>query len=209
MAKRTEHGRVAPRLSAGTELSGKLTPVESLRETTARGSGHWGHHAYGVELATRATTWTDSGGTRARTLLKYELLIPVRGVGARYFSTDEERRPFLGQSFSDLTVHALDSPQRETVAHPLASLIGQRLDTVELLSGYAQLCWGSNRLNVYARAHVKDTGGRTEHSTPEYPHRLCWLAGQKLAGVDELLDRGLVLTFADNTELVRQPPLGS
>jgi len=48
--------------------------MKSIREVTARGSGFW-YHAYDVELATWTTTWADSGGTRTRTLHKYELLI--------------------------------------------------------------------------------------------------------------------------------------
>ena len=61
-------------LPRSSNLSGKLIHVKSIREVTARGSGFW-YHAYDVELATWTTTWADSGGTRTRTLHKYELLI--------------------------------------------------------------------------------------------------------------------------------------
>jgi hypothetical protein len=176
--------------------------MESIREITARGSGHWGYHAYNVELATRTTTWTDSAGTQTRTLLTYELLIPVREVGTRSFSTEEERRAFLSQSFSDLTAAGLEPPQRHPVAHPLAGLVGQRLDSVDLVADYAQLRWGEKRLNVYAAALIQSLEGHTRHCAPEYADRLHALAGQELVKVDELLDRGLVLTFANSTELV-------
>jgi hypothetical protein len=69
------------------------------------------------------------------------------------------------------------------------------------VADYFQLLGGNRGLNVYARACVKDATGSTEHSAPEYPDRLSELAGLELAGVDELLDRGLVLTFTSGTEL--------
>ena len=114
----------------GLAAEGEQQPVwqahtyEVDPEVTARGSGHW-YHAYDVELATWTTTWADSGGTRTRTLLKYELRInDARVPGPRYFSTDEERQAFIGRSFSDLTLRDLNPPQRGTVAHPLAELVG-------------------------------------------------------------------------------------
>jgi hypothetical protein len=176
--------------------------MKSIREVTARGSGHW-YHAYDVELATWTTTWADSGGTRTRTLLKYELRInDARVPGPRYFSTDEERQAFIGRSFSDLTLRDLNPPQRGTVARPLAELVGQHLVAVVFVADYFELDWGNGGLDIYARARVKDATGWTEHSAPEYPDRLSELAGLELAGVDELLDRGLVLTFTSGTELV-------
>ena len=82
---------------------------------------------------------------------------------------------------------------------------GGVLDAVVFEDGYFQLFWDNDSLDglyVCARACVKDATGRTEHSPPEYPDRLFGLAGLELAGVDELLDRGLVLTFTGGTELV-------
>jgi hypothetical protein len=156
-----------PKVSSN--LSGKLIHMKSIREVTARGSGHW-YHAYDVELATWTTTWADSGGTRTRTLLKYELRInDARVPGPRYFSTDEERQAFIGRSFSDLTLRDLNPPQRGTVAHPLAELVGQYLVAVVFVADYFELDWGNRSLDIYARARVKDATGWTEHSAPEYP----------------------------------------
>ena len=175
--------------------------MKSIREVTARGSGFW-YHAYEVELATWTTTWADSGGTSTRTLHKYELLInEARVPGPRYFSSEAGRQQFIRRSFSDLTLRDLDPPLRDDVAHPLAELVGQPLVEVVFVADYFQLLWGNRSLNVYARACVKDATGWTEHSVPEYPDRLSELAGLELAGVDELLDRGLVLTFTSGAEL--------
>ena len=182
-------------------MSGKLIDVKSIEEVTARGSGHW-YHTYNVELATWTTTWTDSAGTRTWTLLKYGLLINDPQVpGTRLFSTDDERQAFIGRSFSDLTLRDLDPPRRKDIAHPLAHLVGQPLDAVIFEDDYFRLLWGDDSLDVWARACVKDAIGCTGHSAPEYPDRLSELAGLELAGVDELLDRGLVLTFTSGTEL--------
>ena len=114
-------------LPRSSNLSGKLIHVKSIREVTARGSGFW-YHAYEVELATWTTTWADSGGTRTRTLHKYELLInEARVPGPRYFSSEAGRQQFIRRSFSDLTLRDLDPPLRDDVAHPLAELVGQPL----------------------------------------------------------------------------------
>lgn len=179
--------------------------MKSIREVTARGRGHW-YYDYDVELATKTTTWADSGGTRTRTLLKYELRITdARVPGRRSFSTDEERQAFIGRSFSDLTLHDQDPPLRTDVAHPLAHLISQPIDAVVFEDDYFQLLWDNDDpdgLSVCARACVKDATGCTGHSAPGYLDRLSELAGLELAGVDELLDRGLILTFTGGTELV-------
>jgi hypothetical protein len=179
--------------------------MKSIREVTARGSGHW-YHAFDVELATGIRTWADSGGTRTRTVVTYELRInDARVPGGRVFSTEEERQAFIGRSFSDLTLRDLDPPLRENVAHPLAHLVGQPLDAVVFEDDYFQLLWsddGLDGLNVCARACVKNATGCTGHGAAGYPDRLSGLAGLELAGVDELLDRGLVLTFTGGTELV-------
>ena len=185
--------------------------MESILEVTARGSGRW-YYPFDVELATRTTTWTDSAGARTRTLVRYELLLASVPQGtndgygdtSRDFSTSEERQAFIGQSFSDLTLRDLDPPQRDTVAHPLADLVSQRLETVkfDLSIPAHQLRWSHGFLHIRTRARIKDATGCTEYDAPEYPDRFCALAGLELAGVDELLDRGLVLTFTGGTELV-------
>jgi hypothetical protein len=216
-ARKTERARTTrrhPGRPRRDEPYGKVTKVESIREVTARGSGRW-YHPYDVELATCTTTWTDSAGARTRTLVRYELLLASvpRGKSrypdtSRDFSTSEERLAFIGQSFSDLALRDLDPPQRGTVAHPLAGLVGQRLERVkfDLFIPTHQLRWGHGFLNIEVRACIKDATGCIEHTAPEYPDRIRELAGLELAGVDELLDRGLVLAFTSGTELV--VPLG-
>ena len=218
-ARKTDRARTTPETlwpPPRGEPYGKVTKVESIREVTARGSGRW-YHPYDVELATCTTTWADSAGARTRTRVRYELLAsvpqgsnqccatgdPYTGT-SRDFSTGEERLAFIGQSFSDLTLRDLHPPQRDTVAHPLADLVGQRLETVkfDLFIPTHELRWGHGFLSFHTRACVKDATGCTEHDAPEYPDRFCELAGLELAGVDELLDRGLVLTFTSGTELV-------
>ena len=166
-ARKTDRARTTPETlwpPPRGEPYGKVTKVESSREVTARGSGRW-YHPYDVELATCSTTWTDSAGARTRTRVRYELLAsvpqgsnqccatgdPYTGT-SRDFSTSEERLAFIGQSFSDLTLRDLDPPQRDTVAHPLADLVGQRLETVkfDLFIPTHELRWG--------------------HGFPELPH---------------------------------------
>jgi hypothetical protein len=162
--------------------------MKSIREVTARGSGHW-YQAWDVELATWTTTWADSRGTRTRTLLKYELVVNgPRGPRGRYFSTSDERLAFIRRSFSDLTLRDLNPALRGTVAHPLAELVGRHLVAVVFVADYFQLDWGNRGLDICARARVKDATGWTEHSALEYPDRLSGLAGLELAGVDDLLD---------------------
>jgi hypothetical protein len=185
--------------------SAKLGPMESVREVTARGRGHW-YRTFDMELATRTTTWTDSSGANARTLHAYELRCLDPAVGSRYFATDNERKAFIGRSFTDIALRQLDPPERQEDAHPLTHLIGQRLDAVSFIADYAELRWADDYLRIEAHSGIRDATGQITDGTPGYQDRLAALAGCELASVDEFLDRGLVLTFAPETELVI--PLG-
>jgi hypothetical protein len=185
--------------------SGKLVPMESVREVTARGRGHW-YRTYDMELATRTTTWTDSSGAHARTQHAYELRCLDPAVGPRYFATDDERRAFIGRSFTDVALRQLDPPERQVETHPLTHLIGQRLDAVSFVADYAELRWADDYLRIEAHARIRDATGKITDGTPDYQARVTALTGCELADVDEFLDRGLVLTFAPMTELVI--PLG-
>lgn len=175
--------------------------MESVREVTARGRGRW-YRAYDMELATRTTTWTDSSGARSRTLHAYELRCLDSAVGSRYFTTDDERQAFIGRSFTDVAVRELDPPERQEASHPLTHLIGQRLHAVSFIADYAELRWASDYLHIYAKACIRAATGQIGDGTPGYQHRLAALAGHELVSVNEFLDRGLVLTFAPETELV-------
>jgi hypothetical protein len=187
---------------SGAGQSGKLAHVESVREVTARGRGRWGYHAYDVELATRTTTWADSSGAHTRTLGSYQLRCLDPAVGTRYFSTGEERQAFIGRSFTDVAIRELDPPERQEESHPLAHLIGQRLDVVSFIADYAEFRWADDYLYIYAHACIQDAAGQIGDGQPGYQDRLAALAGHELTNVDEFLDRGLVLTFAPRTELV-------
>jgi len=173
----------------------------------ARGHGRWGYHAYDVELATRSTTWTESSGAHGRTLYVYELRCLDPAVGSRYFTTDDERQAFIERSFTDVTIHELDPPELQEESHALTHLVGQRLDAVSFIADYAELRWADDYLRIYARACIQDAIGQICGDKPGYLDRLAALAGHELANVDEFLDRGLVLTFAPETQLVI--PLGA
>jgi len=174
--------------------------VESVREVTARGRGHW-YRTYDMELATRMTTWTDSSGAHARTLHAYELRCLDPAVGSRFFTTDDERQAFIGRSFTDVGLRELDPPERQEESHPLTHLIGERLHAVSFIADYAELRWANDYLHIYAQACIRDATGQVGDGTPSYQDRLAALAGHELANVDEFLDRSLVLTFAPETEL--------
>jgi hypothetical protein len=187
------------------ERSGKLAHVKSVREVTARGRGHW-YRSYDMELATRTTTWTDSAGAHARTLHAYELRCLDPAVGSRYFSAEGERQAFIGRSFTDTGLRQLDPPERREETHPLTRLIGQRLHAVSFIAGCAELRWADDYLRIEARARIRDDAGQIADGSAGYQDRVTALAGCELANADEFLDRGLVLTFAPQTELVI--PLG-
>ena len=106
------------------------------------------------------------------------------------------------RSFTDIAILELDPPERQEEAHPLTHLIGQRLHAVSFIADYTELRWASDYLRIYARACIREATGQTCDGTHGYQDRLTTLAGHELANVDEFLDRGLVLTFALQTELV-------
>jgi hypothetical protein len=178
--------------------------VEQVELITARGFGRWGHERYEVELRTFDTTWTDQAGMRQVTYTGLSLHCSPK-VGSRFFESDTERREFIAESFSELSLADLDPPERRVLPHSLAGLIGMPLEAVVFVADYLQLQWHASRFNVYVWPLLGQSGTTVARDDPAYVAGLVGLIGSHVRAVDELLDAGLVLSFGHATLTI---PLG-
>ena len=92
--------------------------VRIIETTTAEGSGFWGYETHTIELKTRLTTYTTSGGANSRTVSRYQL--GFRGAAQsdlRAFASEQARTEFLGKHFTQLKLRAI--PEAEQISASL------------------------------------------------------------------------------------------
>lgn len=173
--------------------------VEITKARTARGRGRWGHGTYDVELICCTQTWWDSTGTKQESLTSFELACSDP-VGSRYFTTEADRDTFIRASFSGLTLDPVEPSQVWKEAPSLHAVLGEPLTEVEFVADYFRLLWSEDYLAVYSEAAVLERDHRWDAETAGFTKKLQSLVGRRLLGVDEILDRGLVLVFEGPTE---------
>jgi hypothetical protein len=122
-------------------------------------------------------------------------------AGSRYFSSDAERTAFIAKSFSELRLDSIDPPETWIEEQPLTALLGRPLLVVELVPDGLELAWGDDKLSVSSRVALVDATGRVDDYSDEFAGRVLGLRGRRLLEVDEILDRGLVLTFEGPIDL--------
>jgi hypothetical protein len=174
--------------------------VEIIRTRTARGRGRWGHDEYEVDLVTSVQTWRDTAGTARRSVTTFELACSAP-AGSRFFATEAERAAFSAASFAELVLDPVEPPASWSEASSLHAVVGLPVTGVELVADYARLLWPEDALGIYSRSAVMHGGHRWDDDDPGYAEALRSVTGRVLTGVDELLDRGLVLVFEGGTEV--------
>ena len=174
--------------------------MEITKTRTDRGRGQWGHATYAVELIACTRSWVNQDGTQHASVTSYELVCSAP-AGSRHFSTSEEREEFIGRSFTNLSLDPINPPEVWSEAQSLSVVVGQSLDSVEFVEDYFQLMWHDDYLTVTSSAAVCAGVNRWEESALDFRQSLQGLAGRPLIGVDEILGRGLVLTFEGPVEL--------
>jgi hypothetical protein len=168
-----------------------------VRHVTARGHGRWNGEPYALALVTTARTWSDSDGGRNLSRTTWEVHLP-QPLGDRRFASEQERDAFLTTSFTELALHDEPWGEARPGGHQLAGLLGARLDAVTSLEGTLELRFGGLQVYLHAHPDVRVNGSVEPAAGAD---RLTALVGARLAGVDELLDLGLVLDFDDGTRL--------
>jgi hypothetical protein len=121
--------------------------------------------------------------------------------------TEAARNEFLASQFRELALTALDPAEVRERHHPLAPCVGSEISSVTFVAGYVQVRFNapSGRsdpcLNLYAWPDLI-SDARLRQGDAGYIDALVGLVGAVLAGVDEILDLGLVLNFNDGRRLI-------
>jgi hypothetical protein len=180
--------------------------MEKLEMATAHGEGLWGNQKYRVRLETERRDYTDSSGEVRKTLLSYLFTFECSSPlirDRRIFASEEKRRIFLGQSFTELRLEEIPEGLRrwEKVPSPLQSIVGCALTEVEFVTYYLQLKFPPYRFSIY-NWPVLVSGGETKRLTDEgYREMLQTFVGRRISRIEEYIDRGLTLEFGDGSSI--------
>lgn len=174
-----------------------------MRETkliTARGSGQWGKR-YDFVLSVRTATRWNSTGDRTDSVVHFDIMVDDPTVGLRRFGTETERAAFIADTFRDVVTVPVDQRVEEEVQHPLAELVGEELAQVVFVRDYVQLNFDGPPLSLLVWPRISRSGTVLRRSDRGYADALVDLIGLRLSEVDEILDLGLVLRFAETARL--------
>jgi len=175
--------------------------MEKSEVITSEGEGVWGAR-YELRLLTSVCTYSDSVRQANKNVQDYVLEFgPKSQADRRSFKSDESRRAFLEQSFSDLVLTEIPESKRELrrIVSPLCSVVGEYLSSVNFVMDYLQLdfCGYGFTMNIWPTITIES---RTlAHPDGGYKDALCSLIGETATQVDEYWDTGLRLQFKNGT----------
>lgn len=176
--------------------------MEQIEITTAEGEGVWGNVRYQVSLDTRFSTYYDSAKTKNRTVVRYLLSFKSsKYADQRGFESEEARRLFMDKSFSELSLAEIPKSEceRRESTPSFRVLVGESVSAVTFVMDYLQLQLESGALNFYNWPAVTVGGKTLRHDDADYKDALCEFITKTIREVDELLDEGLKLDFADGS----------
>src|SRR5271163_1032145 len=127
--------------------------MEKSEVITSEGEGVWGAR-YELRLLTSVCTYSDSVRQANKNVQDYVLEFgPKSQADRRSFKSDESRRAFLEQSFSDLVLTEIPESKRELrrIVSPLCSVVGEYLSSVNFVMDYLQLdfCGYGFTMNIW------------------------------------------------------------
>ena len=121
----------------------------------------------------------------------------------RRFESADARTKFVEKWLRELRLEPIDPPEQRERDHPLASLVGHELELVEFVRDWmVQLGFDDQRFNIYLRPPIHQDRTILGRDQAGYADALVGQIGVVLKSVDELLDQGLVLDFANGVRLV-------
>jgi len=175
--------------------------VQEIVSVTARGHGVWGREL-DVELATSTTTRVSTDGAASHVSTRYWLETSDPAVGSRSFRTEAERTSFVDAAFTGLTLTPVDPPEERTRAHPLGGLAGSKVVAVAFVQDHLQLQFDDGTLDAFVWPRLRRDGATLSRGAAGYADALVGLVRVAVTAVDELLDLGLVVDFANGARLV-------
>jgi len=177
--------------------------MDKLEVITAEGEGVWGAR-YELRLLTSVCTYSDSLSQVNKNVQHYVLEFGPRSQpDRRSFKSDEARRIFLEQSFSDLVLTEIPESKREfrRIVSPLHSVVGEYLSSVSFVMDYLQLDFSGYGFTMNAWPTITIENRTIAHLDGGYKDALCSLIGETAAEVDEYWDAGLRVRFKNGSHI--------
>lgn len=179
--------------------------MREVLTVTSRGRATWASVEHKIELATLTTTRWDASGERSDTTVGWDVRFDAPEIGLRRFSTEHERDAFVLDSLSRVELEPVSPLVAVEIDHVLSAAVGQRLAILDFVWDYLQLRFedgeGPSPLNLYVMPRVRTDSAVFRNGDAGYADRLVALIGTPLVAVDEVLDLGLVLAFANDVRL--------
>jgi hypothetical protein len=178
-------------------IKGRGQSMDESEVITSEGKGVWGAR-YELRLLTSVRTYSDSLHQANKIVQRYVLEFgPRPQANRRLFASDDARRVFLEQSFSDLVLTEIPQPKREPrrIVSPLQTVVGEYLSAVAFVMDYVQLdfCGYGFTMNSWPTITIQN---RTlSHADGGYRDALCSLIGETTTEVDEYWNTGLRFQF--------------
>lgn len=175
--------------------------MEEVEIVTAKGEGIWGTQKYQVALRTRVRTYHDSLNQSCRKLQSYSFTFDAPSVSisdSRSFQTEEKRRLFMADSFTELFMEEIPEAKQQwkKVISPVQSVLGRKLTAVSFVMDYLELEFPPYRFLIYNWPNLSVDGRTFRPAEEGYRDCLPAFVGKLLSGADEYLDKGLALEFS-------------
>ncbi|MGO9589211.1 MAG: hypothetical protein ACLP3K_04085 [Candidatus Acidiferrales bacterium] len=170
---------------------------------TSEGQGVWGAR-YELRLLTSVCTYSDSSRQTNKALQSYVVEFgPKSQADRRSFKSDEARRLFLEQSFSDLVLTEIPESKREIrrIVSPLQAVVGEYLSSVNFVMDYLQLDFSGYGFTMNSWPTLTIENRTLAHADGGYKDALCSLIGETATEVDEYWDTGLRLRFKNGSSI--------
>jgi hypothetical protein len=168
---------------------------------TSEGNGVWGAR-HELRLLTSVRTYSGPLCQENKTVQRYVLEFgPKSQADRRLFESDEARRAFLEQSFSDLVLNEIPESKRELrrIGSPLQSVVGEYLSSVTFVMDYLQLDFSGHGFTMNTWPTITIENRTLGHADGGYKDALCSLIGETATEVDEYWDTGLRLRFKNGS----------
>src|SRR5271168_395580 len=158
--------------------------MEEVEAVTATGEGVWGNQKYLVTLGTRIQTYHDSLGQSEKQVSKYFFTFQANSIAdSRFFWSEEGRRAFLAQSFTELSTAEIPESARHwtKLTSKVELVVGCKLTAVTFVMDYLQLDLPPYGFFVYNWPHLYVDGKFAQFSDEAYRNVLHTFVGKQVS----------------------------
>lgn len=150
----------------------------------------WGTRKYQVALKTRVRTYRDSLNKSSRRVLSFLFTFSVSPGSipdSRTFRTEERRRLFLAESFTQLSMEEIPESnlQWKRLSFPLQSVVSHKLTAVSSVMDYQELEFPPYGFLIYNWPNLWIDGRAIRFADAGYRDCLYAFVGKQVSGIDE------------------------